>query len=399
MQEILFLLLPLAFYSGWNAARKKQSRLPVPNRDAEPSPRFVRGINFLLNEEPDKALDIFLESPAIDGQIADTFLSLGNMFRNRGEVNRALRVHQHLVARPDLSREQRQAAMLALGEDYFSAGLLDRAESVFREVIDKYPDNVKVREPLRHIYEQLQEWDKAIELTQPAVTAPGADKGHDQPESQGKHRFIAHYYCEQAAEHLRANRLYQADNSLKSALVAYPESARVKVLQAEIALVRDERVQALGFYQQAVKKDQRLLGTLIRHLLATFTREAELKQLYNFVHQEYLASGNVSLFPALLNIACATGNEPQVYALIETHLNDEPLTLQSITRSAEILAARDQEQGAESAANASLAMVGAALKRLARHDARFQCRQCGYKMHDYLWRCPACHQWDTIEHT
>jgi lipopolysaccharide biosynthesis regulator YciM len=387
MQEILFLLLPLAFYSGWNAARKKQSKESIPRHDAVPSPRFVRGINFLLNEEPDKALDIFLESPDIDAQTADTFLSLGNMFRNRGEVNRALRVHQHLVARPDLSREQRQAAMLALGEDFFAAGLLDRAESVFREVIEKYPDNSRVCDPLRHIYEQLQDWEKAIELSQRSVSA-----------LQDKNRFIAHYYCEQAAEHLRGNRLYQAGESLKSALSVYPESARVKVLQAEIALARDEREQALGYYQQAVQKDQRLLGMLINKLLETFASEAELKQLYQFVHQEYLDSGNVSLFPALLSIACATGNESDVYALIEAHLKNDPLTLQSITRSVEILAGKNHADD-QITDNDELSLLEAALKRLAKNDTRFQCGQCGYKMHDYLWRCPACHQWDSIQNT
>jgi lipopolysaccharide biosynthesis regulator YciM len=387
MQEILFLLLPLAFYSGWNAARKKQSKESIPRHDAVPSPRFVRGINFLLNEEPDKALDNFLESPDIDAQTADTFLSLGNMFRNRGEVNRALRVHQHLVARPDLSREQRQAAMLALGEDFFAAGLLDRAESVFREVIEKYPDNSRVCDPLRHIYEQLQDWEKAIELSQRSVSA-----------LQDKNRFIAHYYCEQAAEHLRGNRLYQAGESLKSALSVYPESARVKVLQAEIALARDEREQALGYYQQAVQKDQRLLGMLINKLLETFASEAELKQLYQFVHQEYLDSGNVSLFPALLSIACATGNESDVYALIEAHLKNDPLTLQSITRSVEILAGKNHADD-QITDNDELSLLEAALKRLAKNDTRFQCGQCGYKMHDYLWRCPACHQWDSIQNT
>ncbi|MEZ5534257.1 MAG: tetratricopeptide repeat protein [Thiolinea sp.] len=341
-----------------------------------------------MNEEPDKALDIFLESPDIDGQTAETFLSLGNMFRNRGEVNRALRVHQHLVARPDLSREQRQAAMLALGEDFFAAGLLDRAESVFREVIEKYPDNSRVCDPLRHIYEQLQDWDKAIELSQ----CPASSSGD-------KNRFIAHYYCEQAAEHLRGSRLYQADESLKSALSVYPESARVSVLRAEIALARDEREQALDYYRQAVQKDPRLLGMLVSKLLQTFTAEAELTQLYQFVHNEYLQNGNVSLFPALLNIACAADREADVCSLIEAHLKNDPLTLQSITRSVEILLSKkagDDEQGGQ---NEALLWVAEALKRLAKNDTRFQCSQCGYKMHDYLWRCPACHQWDSIQNT
>nr|CAA6806043.1 MAG: Heat shock (predicted periplasmic) protein YciM, precursor [uncultured Thiotrichaceae bacterium] len=390
MQEILFLLLPLAFYSGWNAARKKYKKGKTPRADSAASPQFVRGINFLLNEEPDKALDIFLESPAIDGQTADTFLSLGNMFRNRGEVNRALRVHQHLVARPDLSREQRQTAMLALGEDFFAAGLLDRAESVFREVIDKYPDNAKVSDPLRHIYEQLQDWGKAIELSQSSSAV-----------LNDKNRFIAHYYCEQAEEHFRGSELYQADESLKSALSVYPDSARVKVLQARLALARDNRDQALTYYQQAIQKDQRLLGMLIDELLEVFTDDAELKKLYQFVHNEYLDSNNVRLFPALLSIACSTGHESDVYSLIESHLKNDHLSLQTITRSVAVLSDQSELKASTGEKIATdvqtLPIIQSALERLSQGDADFQCLQCGYKMHDYLWRCPACHHWDTIQ--
>ncbi|PID34175.1 MAG: hypothetical protein CR976_01665 [Thiotrichales bacterium] len=389
MQEILFLLLPLAFYSGWNAARRKQKKnQKTPRAESATSPQFVRGINFLLSDEPDKALDIFLESPAIDGQVADTFLSMGNMFRNRGEVNRALRVHQHLVARPDLSREQRQTAVLALGEDFFAAGLLDRAESVFREVIEQYPDNAGVSDPLRHIYEQLQDWDKAIELSQRSVSFP-----------DDKNRFIAHYYCEQVEEYLRASELYQADESLKSALAAHPESARVKVLQGRLALLRNNREQALGYYQQAIKKDQRLLGMLVDELLEAFTSDAELKQLYQFVHDEYLGSNNVRLFPALLSIACSIGNEQAVCSLAKSHLENDPPSLQSVTRSVAILADQCANGKNSSVSDQILPTVHLALERLSKSDAHFQCEQCGYKMQDYLWRCPACHHWDTIQNT
>ncbi|MGB0846177.1 MAG: tetratricopeptide repeat protein [Thiolinea sp.] len=380
MQEILFLLLPLAFYSGWNAARKRNKQQNKPEENGA-STQFVKGINFLLNEEPDKALDIFLESPAIDAQTADTFLSLGNMFRNRGEVNRALRVHQHLVARPDLDNQQRQAAMLALGEDFFAAGMLDRAESVFREIVSKYPGNTKATEPLRHIYEQLQDWDKAIELSEHS-----AQSQHD------KHRFIAHYYCEQATTYLQQNKLYQADESLKNALQVSSESARVKVLQAELALSRNRRDQALVYFCDAIKKDARLLGMLSPRLLEVYSRSEELQQLYQFVKQQYHNNENSRLFPALLDFAYSSGETEDLESLIISHLETGRVNMQTLFRSLKTL----QQNNVET--SEFMPAFIAALECLNKEDARFQCLQCGYKMQDYLWRCPACQQWDSVSH-
>ncbi len=375
MQEILFLLLPLAFYSGWNAARKRNKQQDNSSVPA-PSPRFVRGINFLLNEEPDKALDIFLESPAIESQTAETFLSLGNMFRNRGEVNRALRVHQHLVARPDLNNHQRQAAMLALGEDFFAAGMLDRAENVFREIVDKYPDNAKAAEPLRHIYEQLQDWDKAIALSERA--------GHD------KNRFIAHYYCEKAGVYIQENRLYKAGESLKKALLAYNDSARVKVLQAELELARNDHEAAFTHFRAAMEKDPRLPGMLAPRLLEIYAGRPELTQWYQFIKQQYGLSHDAHLFPVLLDFAKASGKTAELEPLIQAHLRDEPVTLQTVSHSLQIL----QQHAVP--AETFMAELSSGLDRLAKADSRFQCGQCGYKMHDYLWRCPACQRWDSV---
>lgn len=379
MQEILFLLLPLAFYSGWSAARKRSKQPDTPQANS-PSPQFVRGINFLLNEEPDKALDIFLESPALETQTAETFLSLGNMFRNRGEVNRALRLHQHLVARPDLDNSQREAAMLALGEDFFAAGMLDRAESVFREVIDNHPDNPKAAEPLRHIYEQLQDWDKAIVLSERSPHV-----GED------KKRFIAHYYCEKALAHLQENKLFKADESLKKALATFPESARVSVLQAELALAREQKSEAAAYFQAAIKKDPRLPGMLAERLLEVYTDQAELQQWYAFFQQQYAEVQDAALFPVLLQFAQASGTtNAELQRMIHTHLKQEPVTAQTIARSLQVLQVGDSVQ------DTVVPVLGQALDRLTQADARFQCGQCGYKMQDYLWRCPACQRWDSV---
>jgi len=379
MLEILFLLLPLAFYSGWKSARKHYKELQ--QQRSEVSVRFVRGINYLLSEEPDKALDVFLNYPEVDEYTANTLLLLGNLFRNRGEINRALRVHQNLVARPGLSKGQRASAMLALGEDFFAAGMLDRAESVFTEILKNDPKCADACEPLRDIYEQLHEWDKAIEITECAQQRSKTDRG----------RLIAHYYCELAGLAVQQGNLFNADEAVKRAAKAFPSSARVLVLNGDISLARGEREEALKRYQQAITQDNRLLGTLFKSLLQAFRQPAEMERLYAFVQQTFAQTQDVRLFGYLLQLAQKLGKLSEMGAQVDAHLQKGKPSLSTIAASVDVLTVQWEQEH-----NCQIAPLQIALHRLASTQAAFQCGHCGYKMHDYLWRCPACHQWDTV---
>ncbi|MBU0656538.1 MAG: hypothetical protein KJ914_15555 [Gammaproteobacteria bacterium] len=379
MQEILFLLLPIAFYSGWQAARKRYKERQEKRKEI--SVRFVRGINFLLSEEPDKALDVFLNYPEIDENTANTFLLLGNLFRNRGEINRALRIHQNLVARSDLSKAQRMSAMLALGEDFFAAGMLDRAESVFTELLKDDPKRADACEPLRNIYEQLHEWDKAIEITQCAQQRNKADHS----------RLIAHYYCELATQELQRQNLFKAEETIQKAAKASPASARVIVLKADLAYARGQRSEALQIYQQAIGKDSRLLGMLFNQLLNNFEKRDELENLYAFIQKTFAKTQDAKLFAYLLQLARKLGKLTDMRTQVEEHLTKGKPSLNTLVHSTEVLASLWREESA-----CEIGQIQTALQKLAASQPDFQCEHCGYKMHGYLWRCPACHQWDTV---
>jgi lipopolysaccharide biosynthesis regulator YciM len=379
MLEILFLLLPVAFYSGWQSARKRYKGHQEKRKEV--SVRFVRGINYLLSEQPDKALDVFLNYPEIDEYTADTLLLLGNLFRNRGEVNRALRVHQNLVARSDLNKAQRLSAMLALGEDFFSAGMLDRAESVFTEILKNDPKQAEACEPLRNIYEQLHEWDKAIEITQCAQQRGKVDRS----------RLIAHYYCELATLELQKNNLFRAEETIKQAAKAFPSSARVLVLKGDLAYARGQRDEALGIYQQAITQDSRLLGMLFNQLVNNFKQKHELEALYAFIQQTFAKTQDARLFAYLLQLARKLGKLTDMRTHVEEHLLKGKPTLNTLAHSTEVLSSLWEQDS-----TCQIAQVQTALQRLAASQPDFQCSHCGYKMHDYLWRCPACHQWDTV---
>ena len=379
MQEILFLLLPIAFYSGWQAARRRYKERQEQRKEI--SVRFVQGINYLLSEEPDKALDVFLNYPDIDEYTANTFLLLGNLFRNRGEINRALRIHQNLVARSDLSKAQRTAAMLALGEDFFAAGLLDRAESVFTELLKNDPKHVDACEPLRNIYEQLHEWDKAIEITQYAQQRNKVDRSP----------LIAHYYCELATQELQKQNLFRTEETVKKAAKAHPASARVLVLKGDLAYAREQREEAQDFYRQAIEKDTRLIGMLFNQLLNNFNQKDELERLYGFIQQTFAKTQDAKLFGYLLQLARKLGKLQDLRTQVEEHLTKGKPTLNTLVHSTDVLSHLWQEEKV-----CDIAQLQTALQRLSASQPDFQCAHCGYKMHGYLWRCPACHQWDTV---
>ncbi|MGV6809397.1 MAG: hypothetical protein ACWA5U_05930 [bacterium] len=418
MLELLFLLLPIAFYSGWQSARKRYKKNQAPPKKAKP---LVKGINYLLNEEPDKALAFFIQHPDIDQYTAETFLLLGNSFRNRGEVDRALKVHQNLIARPNLSTQQKQAAMLALGEDFFAAGLFDRAEHVFQELLQRNAQNRQACQFLREIYEHLKEWEKAIEIVQceMKIAQPSSQtttNSTNQGASLTKNHLMAHYYCEIATLELKKGNLYHTELALKKALKADKYALRVKVITGDVALYEEKYTKARKIYFEVIKEDSRLLGALLDKLLTLARQNHSYEKLYDFLLTHYHATHDNTVLEHLLVVV----NQPDyplpfkhiiaVQKVIEKALSENRLSLAAMLQSVNVLLHlhRQTEQAnaqimtdaptevALKSELAHLTLLQTALQNHLKGQLPFQCEHCGYQMNDYLWRCPVCRHWDTI---
>src|SRR3990167_8991790 len=203
------LLLPAAAYSGWLAAIR-QFKQKENKKDNRLSREYVVRLNYLLNEQPDKAVDIFIKLLDVDSETVETHLALGSLFRRRGEVDRAIRIHQNLIARPQLHIMQRKAALMALAEDYLRAGVYDRAERIFIEVVelggDTDPNSLK---GLLAIYQHEKAWEKALDILKKFALVTG---NHMNKEA-------AHYHCEMAEQCLSKGAEEQAYNMMKQALV------------------------------------------------------------------------------------------------------------------------------------------------------------------------------------
>ena len=395
MVELLFLLLPLAFYSGWRAARKNFKNNQQKQRQL--SGHFVKGVNFLLSEEPDKALEVFLNYPDIDEYTAETYHLLGNMFRNRGEVDRALRVHQNLIARANINTEQKHKAMFSLGKDFFSAGMLDRAESVFQELLSnsqssKTISKASICSALRTIYEQTQEWQKAIDSADCTNNQrlKKAATGNDIPPNV----LISHYYCELADVALSEGNIHEVDHVMKKAKSAYKQSTRLMCLEGDVAYHQKQYSKALKQYLLAIKSDSRLLSMLSKKIEYCASETDAFPSLQKSLISIYQKSKDKSVFEAILGFSQKSGSSEQIDELIQNELIERKLNIESIYKASDYIESQSGDIGKDE----GLLLIKTSLGNYLKGVPAFHCEHCGYKMHDYLWRCPACHQWDTIDH-
>ena len=379
MNELLFLLLPLAFYSGWKASGKSL-KSGTPDKRQLPD-NFVRGVNFLLNEEPDKALDVFLNRPEIDEYTAETYLLLGNLFRNRGEVDRALSVHQNLIGRASLNREQKTTAMHALGKDFLAAGMMDRAEQVFTELLQNDDDTESAREALRNIFEQTQEWDKAIAVTELST--------HDK--DSNLHTLVANYYCEIAEASLITGHIQHANEMLLKAKISFPNSTRIKVITARIHALQQEYQQSNMLFLSVAQEAPRLLGIIYQPMIDCYRQTGRLDQLQDELFSIFLKCGDAKVLEYTLRLAIEIGPCEMVTQQLPSLLETKQLNVRTIRQAVNLYC-----KIYDSEPRKYLQLIQAALSNHLSSQPGFQCRHCGYKMHDFLWRCPACNYWDEV---
>ena len=381
MNELLFLLLPIAFYSGWRASGKTSKRKTPEKRPL--SDNFVKGVNYLLSEEPDKALDVFLNRPEIDEYTAETYLLLGNLFRNRGEVDRALSVHQNLIGRATLSREQKTVTMLALGKDFLAAGMLDRAERVFNELLQSDSEDIEAREALRAIYEQTQEWVKAIQVTEEVQRLKAEDVSN----------LIANYYCELAGQELDKGHLHRCAEYLAQAGEVCPESTRTQVLLASMNVLQQEYPQACERYLDIAHQAPRLLGMIFEPMVDAYQKAGIITQLQDQLYDVYEECKDVKVLEFTLRLAIEHGVSDKVKHQLPDVLREKQLNVRTISKAVSLF--REQKP---IEAPAALELLEKSMGNYLSTQPGFQCRFCGYKMHDFLWRCPACNHWDEVAH-
>ncbi|MDH3616200.1 MAG: lipopolysaccharide assembly protein LapB [Gammaproteobacteria bacterium] len=369
----LFLLLAAA---GWAMGR-------FGERDEEDAPPplnidYLKGLNFLLNEQTDQALEHFLRMVRVDDKTIETHFALGSLFRRRGEVDRAIRIHQNIIARPDLASEQRDQALFSLAKDYLGAGLLDRAENLFARLAEGSRYQVQALESLCRIYEQEREWEKAIDAGQRLEVLSGRSLALQ----------IAHYYCERAEAAAADKDFSSARDYVKKAQSGRPRTMRGALTRAHIARETGDNKTAVKLYHRIIDENTYLIAEALPEIVSIYEREgttAELERALKALLAKSPQSGSLIAYTAIVN---DLGGIPIIDDCVEQYMLNEP-TL------GEFVELQQLSEGDRGSHDSALAKVRSALSKLASATPRYQCQECGFSSQRLLWQCPSCRNWET----
>ena len=374
--ELWWLLaFPLFFVLGWLAARVDIKHLVKESRAL---PRtYLTGLNFLLNEQPDKAIDAFIEAVKIDNQTVELHFALGSLFRRRGETDRAIRMHQNLVDRNDLSDEQRQHALSELGLDFLKAGLLDRAEAVFLKLRDTRLNDFALKN-LLDIYQQEKDWRKAIEIAE-ALPHEGVLWEKE----------VSNFHCELASADIANSRFDDALGSITRALEMNRKSVRASMLLGDLHAARGDDQAALDAWKRVESQNPVYLALVAERLMDAYRRLDQLEQGMQLLRSYLEQYASLDLLDALFQWELQKEGPQAAYQLVRDELRRNPtlLGLDKLLEAALLTAPVAQRNDIE--------LVKGLVHGHTRRVARYRCDACGFKARQFYWRCPACGGWET----
>ncbi len=345
---------------------------------------YLKGLNYVLNEESDRAVEVFTRMAELDDEALETHFALGSLFRKRGEVDRAIRVHENLIARQTLTQAQQNQAEAALAEDFLSAGLFDRAESIFLTLCDSPDFRLFGLERLRRIYEVTRDWERAVEISREL------DKSGDQKSDVAVGApYIAHYYCEMAEEAWQQDNPHKAYALLKQADSGNQSTVRSTLVRAGFLSSAGEPDEAIGYYREVIELSPDLLVEVLPYLAASHRAANSTSELSAYLNQLLERD---SEFTAA--IAMATVRDPAI-------VNPEAISaLQRFVVADQILrrfvGAEQFEQADESHRLTIINQVRNALRDIVSARPGYVCRECGYACMVMQWQCSGCHAWESI---
>lgn len=371
------LALPLFFTFGWLAARVDIRHVVKESRSIPAS--YFKGLNHLLNEQPDKAIEAFLEVARLDPDTLELHFALGALFRRRGELDRAIRIHQNLVERSDLSQEQRLKALYELGQDFLKAGLLDRAEDIFK----KLETGSQALDALRHLLEIFvleKDWEQAI------ATARRLERLG----SPSQHAETAHYHCELAHGAMLRGDETAARSHIEEALASNRKSARALQLLGDLEVRGNHDEAAIAAWRQVERQNPIYLPLVAERLFQAHQRLERGDEGIDLLKGYLERQPSADIFHILFNALAGSQGWPAAERLAAEALKRQPglrvLDDYLQARTAAVAETADLES------RMAQDLVHKQVSRL----AYYQCAHCGFKARQYFWQCPACARWESI---
>lgn len=374
-----FLLLPIAALSGWVLGRRGGER-HSDTQVSRLSTTYFRGLNYLLNEQPDKAIEVFLRIAELDKDTFETQVALGHLFRRRGEVDRAIRLHQALVQRPDLSDQQKVQALLALGEDYMKSGLLDRAETVFSDLVRL---DMRAPQALKHligIYQAERDWGKAIENATRFEDITGEPMG----------KLVAQFECELADRHRASGEIEAARAAVARAYEADANSVRAGILEGRIELDAGNDAAAIRAFERVARIDADYLPEILPQLLPAYDRVGDSPGARSFLAEMIEHYRGVAPVLALTQMVEAEEGVSSARAWLAQQLKDRP----SVRGEAALIDLTLADGGDPTATLQDLKHI---TDQLLVRNPSYRCNRCGFGARAHHWQCPSCKEWGSIK--
>jgi lipopolysaccharide assembly protein B len=381
MIQLWPMLLPAAAFSGWWIARRNYA-VKQPDESNQLSREYVVGLNYLLNEEPDKAVDIFIKLLEVDSDTVETHLALGSLFRRRGEVDRAIRIHQNLIARPQLRMMQRKEALMALAEDYMSAGVYDRAERIFIEVVELggTPDASSFR-GLLAIYQHEKAWEKALDVLKKLALVTGNNMNKE----------AAHYHCEMAENLLLNNAEEQAYTMIKQALLVDKKSVRASLMLADIEMQQGRYKPAVRALKRVLTQDDAFFSEVIAPLLKAYTALNNMDECASYLENTLSDHPSSSVIFAIGAYLREEKSLDMAIDFVSVQLSRYP----SIRGLNQLI--QWHLESTHGIVRDKLKMLYDITSKFLDDKPIYRCGHCGFSGKLLHWLCPSCKQWGRVK--
>jgi lipopolysaccharide biosynthesis regulator YciM len=390
---LIFVLFFSAIAIGWVLGRRGFGRKVGA---AELPSQYYRGLNYLLDGRPDGAIDTFIDALEVNSETLETHVALGNLLRKRGEVDRAIRVHQNLLARPSLPRSQVHQAHLELAKDYISAGLLDRAERLLLDLVEESSEQRAAgRHYLLEIYQSEKDWQRAIEVAtqllprKTLLGGPVSESGNEIGQEVAV--VLSHFYCELAAEKFELGELQTARDLLGQSLARDKHCVRASIMLGEVEYSAGEYKQAVKALRRVKQQDSDYLPETIGPLRNCYRQLNDEKSLKVYLQDCLGTDPSPNLLLAIAEDICDTSGKQAAADFLSHRLADQP-SLRGLSRLINL-----QLDVTDGKAGDNLGLLQVLVNRLIGERPLYRCSHCGFSGRQLHWLCLGCKYWGTIK--
>ncbi|MBA55990.1 MAG: lipopolysaccharide assembly protein LapB [Pseudomonadales bacterium] len=374
------ILLFVAIVIGWLLGKAERKKNVPVEAVSGVGKEYYDGLNLLLNEKQDEAVDLLLKTLDVNGDTFETHIVMGSLYRRRGEVERSIRIHQDLLARSDLNKTQYAAVKLELARDYLNAGVLDRSERLLKEIAEEGSINqVRALEYLLTIYEQEREWGSCVDVVEKLM-------------AKGKPLQVqlSHYHCELAEQNLKMGDYVQSRRELKKALAADRNCVRASMVQAELETEADNPKEAVKALRRVLEQDPTYVPDTLPMLNQNYEKLGQMSELSRYLFECLEKSPAISIVIELSKLVTKLEGDNAGAFVLSEYLKKRP-SVKGLDRLIEL-----QMAGASGEEKENLAILQAFTQKLIKDKPRYRCTECGFDGKTLHWKCPTCKTWGSV---